>query len=154
MELALRLRLAGGFGIEPYQFVDLFERFGGVDPDTTAPGDHPDLMKEGVQVFQVETSNPHFHEDRGTDHLDDMVNASLSALFHSTAATPDVRTAIEEHVGGPPPPPDPPYPPLSRLDPARFREVLSDGASTFAQFVYPEDLGVPPIPVWESRSCG
>lgn len=146
MELALRLRLAGGFGIEPYQFVDLFERFGGVDPEATAPADHPDLMKEGVQVFQVETSNPHFHEDRGTDHLDDMVSASLAALYHSTASTRDVRNAIEEHTGGPPPPPQPPYPPLSRLDPVRFHEVLADGAPTFAQYLYPEDLSTPPIP--------
>ena len=36
MELALRLRLAGGFAIEPFQFIDLFERFGGVT-ETRAP---------------------------------------------------------------------------------------------------------------------
>jgi mannosyl-3-phosphoglycerate synthase len=145
MELALRLRLAGGFGIEPFQFLDLFERFGGVDPSTTAPADHPDLMREGVQVFQVETANPHFHEDRGTDHVDDMVGVSLAAMYHSTVATPEVRRAIEEHAGGPPSPPDPPYPPLSRLDPIRFREVLTDGAPTFAQY-FPEGVSETPIP--------
>ena len=80
MELALRLRLASGFAIEPFQLLDLFERFGGIDPEAGGPVEHPDLMREGVKVFQVETCNPHFHADRGEDHVSGMESTSLSAL--------------------------------------------------------------------------
>lgn len=145
MELALRLRLAGGFAIEPYQFIDLFERFGGVDREAAAAQEHPDLMKEGVQVFQVETANPHFHEDRGDDHLDAMVQVSLAALYHSSAATAPVRAAIEELVGGPPDLPEPPYPPLSGLDVTELRSVLLEHAATFRQVVFPEGSAGLPI---------
>jgi mannosyl-3-phosphoglycerate synthase len=144
MELALRLRLAGGFAIEPFQFIDLFERFGGVT-ETMAPQEHPDLMKEGVQVFQVETANPHFHEDRGADHVEDMVAASLGSLYHSPAANDQVRKAIEELVGSAPTLPEPPYPPLSGLDVTAFWPVLLEHAPTFSQVVFPEGSETLPI---------
>jgi hypothetical protein len=38
LELAKRLRFAGGFAVEPYEFLDLFEQFGGVDPSP-----HPEV---------------------------------------------------------------------------------------------------------------
>jgi len=147
MDLALRLRLAGGFAIEPFQLLDLFEQFGGIDPDALGPTEHPDLMREGVQVFQVETCNPHFHEDRGLDHVEEMGSTSLSALYHSPAATPQVRTLIREFTGAEPAVPEPPYPPLAGLDPEVFRGLLVSQAETFTQIVYPEGSDALPIPV-------
>jgi mannosyl-3-phosphoglycerate synthase len=147
MDLALRLRLAGGFAIEPYQLLDMFEQFGGVSHEFTNLADRSDLMREGVKVFQVETCNPHFHEDRGDDHVDDLGSTSLRALYHSPAATPQVRSLIAEYLGSEPPAAVPPYPPLIGLDVEAFRGVLIGGAETFSQIVFPESGGVPPIPV-------
>jgi mannosyl-3-phosphoglycerate synthase len=147
MDLALRLRLAGGFAIEPFEMLDLFEQFGGVDPLTRSPIDHPDVMREGVKVFQVETSNPHFHEDRGADHVGDMGSTSLSALYHSPVATPQLRSLIEDHLGTVPSTPVAPYPPLQDLDVDAFRSVLSSQAETFSQILFPEGDAVPPIRV-------
>ena len=147
MDLALRLRLAGGFAIEPFQLLDLFEQFGGVDPVARGPLDHPELMREGVKVFQVETCNPHFHEDRGEEHVDDMGATSLRALYHSPAATSQVRALIEESLGVVPAVPVPPYPPLLGLDVETFRNVLVSQGETFSQIVYPEGASAPPIRV-------
>ena len=147
MDLALRLRLAGGFAIEPFQLLDLFEQFGGVDPVARGPLDHPELMREGVKVFQVETCNPHFHEDRGEEHVDDMGATSLRALYHSPAATSQVRALIEESLGVVPAAPVPPYPPLLGLDVETFRNVLVSQGETFSQIVYPEGASAPPIRV-------
>ena len=43
LDLGLKLRLAGGFAVEPYEYVDLFEQFGGV-----LQSPHPDVMASSV----------------------------------------------------------------------------------------------------------
>src|SRR5690606_4043733 len=47
---------AGGYP----EYLDLFEQFGGV---LECP--HPEVMERSVSVAQIETLNPHFHDDRG-----------------------------------------------------------------------------------------
>ena len=96
-------------------------------------------------MFQVETTNPHFHEDRGSDHLEEMGTASLSAMYHSPAATSQVRALIREHTGSEPPSPTPPYPPLTALDPDPFRTTLIQQGETFSQIVDPDTGAHPPI---------
>ena len=45
VDLALRMRMAGGFAVEPFQFIDLFEDSGGVLDMT-----HADVMARTVQI--------------------------------------------------------------------------------------------------------
>lgn len=79
MPLALELEYSSGFSIETYHFVHLLEKFGGVLPDT-----HPEVMKAGVDVYQMESRNPHLHDaTKGEGHLGEMLEGSLSVLYHS-----------------------------------------------------------------------
>ncbi|MEX0756608.1 MAG: mannosyl-3-phosphoglycerate synthase [Acidimicrobiia bacterium] len=93
LELAKRLRFAGGFAVEPYEFVDLFEQFGGV---STSP--HPEVNRSLVDVFQVETRNPHFHEDKGDDHVSGMRMESIRSLLVSPVCPDSVKREIEEFL--------------------------------------------------------
>lgn len=93
LELAKRLRFAGGFAVEPYEFVDLFEQFGGA-----LPSPHPEVARSLVDIFQVETRNPHFHEDKGDDHVADMRLESLSALLRSPLTPETVHSEIHQFL--------------------------------------------------------
>ena len=67
---------------------------------SAAPGDHVDLlaMDKGVEVMQVETRNPHFHEEKGDDHLKEMFNGSLGCVYHSKICPPRLREKIIEEL--------------------------------------------------------
>ncbi len=135
MELALRMRLAGGFAVEPYEYLDLFEQFGGVIPSL-----HPDVLKHTVDVYQVETRNPHFHENKGAGHVQEMRLQALNVLYHSPICLDPVREEIktfltEQGVIGPgeEPPTERVYPPLLDLDRRRFLAALVEHSESFLQ---------------------
>jgi mannosyl-3-phosphoglycerate synthase len=93
MELAKRMRFAGGFAVEPYEVLDLFEQFGGA---RLSP--HPEVARSLVDVFQVETRNPHFHEDKGDDHVSGMRLESVRSLLSSPLCTDSIRTEIHQFL--------------------------------------------------------
>lgn len=135
LELGLRMRIAGGFAVEPFEFVDLFEQFGGV---LDAP--HPEVMASTVSVRQIETRNPHFHEDKGDGHVRDMRLQALNVLYHSPVCLPAVREDIAEFMiaqgalaPGTVPPRERVYPSLASLALERVLDVLSAEAETFRQ---------------------
>ncbi len=150
LELAMRMRIAGGFAVEPFQFLDLFEQFGGV---LASP--HPDFMEQGISVRQIETRNPHFHENRGDEHVNEMRMQALNVLYHSPVCLPAVRAAIREFMQqrgalcpGDEPPVERVYPPLATANLARLDDVLDEQADSFRQIAGREPAGVrtrPPI---------
>ncbi len=84
MDLALQMDYSAGFSIETYHFIDLMEKFGGI-----LPGSPSSAIKAGVDVFQMQSRNPHFHvASKGDDHIGEMILGSLSVLYHS-ALCPD-----------------------------------------------------------------
>ncbi len=87
--LALLLDYAPGYAIEPYHFINLIERFGGV---TVSP--HPEVMKQGVDVYQIESRNPHLHASKGEKHVQSMIYSSLQAIYHSTAVSETLKHEI------------------------------------------------------------
>jgi mannosyl-3-phosphoglycerate synthase len=122
LELGLRLRLAGGFAVEPFELLDLLEQFGGPGPE--------------VDVLQIETRNPHFHENRGEDHVHGMRGQALNALYHSPVTPPDLRAAVREFLvaeGAVAPGTQPPrvriYPPVGSL----ALDVLADALASEAR---------------------
>ncbi|MFQ5803814.1 MAG: mannosyl-3-phosphoglycerate synthase [Candidatus Methylomirabilales bacterium] len=78
MKLADTLPYASGYAIEPQQLISIFETFGGLLP-------MPDVeaTRKGVEILQIETRNPHLHEEKGAKHLNGMIGSSLGTIYHS-----------------------------------------------------------------------
>jgi mannosyl-3-phosphoglycerate synthase len=139
LKLAELLTYSSGYAIEPYEIVNILEEFGGIIPTV-----NQDAMDKGVEIMQVETRNPHFHEDKGDDHLKEMVVGSLGSIYHSKICPPKVREKIlealrsknmlEDNQQQPQQEPQVPHKiePFKDIDVRRFAKVLSK-ASTFAQ---------------------
>lgn len=89
MRLALLLDYASGYAVEPYHFIDLFEKFGGI---TESP--YPEVMKKGVDIYQIESRNPHLHASKGDEHVHDMILSSLRAIYHSSVCSETLRREI------------------------------------------------------------
>ena len=140
LKLAELLTYSSGYAIEPYEIVNILEEFGGI-----IPTDNQDAMDKGVEIMQVETRNPHFHEDKGDDHLKEMVVGSLGSIYHSKICPPKVRERILEALRSKnmleenqqqQQQQEPPVPhkiePFKDIDVRIFAKVLSK-SSTFAQ---------------------
>jgi mannosyl-3-phosphoglycerate synthase len=135
LDLGLKLRLAGGFAVEPYEYLDLFEQFGGVLESTD-----PDVMASSVPVLQIETRNPHFHDNKGEEHVQGMRMQALNVLYHSPVTLPAVRQAIIEFMvsqgalaTGQEPPRERTYPPVGTLALDLLYDALDAEALSFRQ---------------------
>ena len=135
LDLGLKLRLAGGFAVEPYEYVDLFEQFGGV-----LESPHPEVLASSVPVVQIETRNPHFHEDKGEEHVQEMRMQALNVLYHSAVTLPSVRRAILDFMvaqgvlrTGEEPPRERVYPPVGTLALDLLYDALDTEAQSFRQ---------------------
>ncbi|WP_433385821.1 mannosyl-3-phosphoglycerate synthase [Actinoplanes sp. CA-142083] len=135
LDLGLKLRLAGGFAVEPYEYLDLFEQFGGVLESTNA-----DVMASSVPVMQIETRNPHFHDNKGEEHVQGMRMQALNVLYHSPVTLPAVRQAIVDFMVeqgalgiGQEPPKERVYPPVGTLDLDLLYDALDAEALSFRQ---------------------
>jgi mannosyl-3-phosphoglycerate synthase len=89
LKLAEILPYASGYAVEPQELVSIFEGFGGVLPFAHQAG-----AKHGVEVFQIETRNPHLHEERGVGHLQGMLVPGLGSLFHSKLCDSDTKQMV------------------------------------------------------------
>lgn len=92
MALAEKLDYSTGYSIEPYHIVHMLEKFG-KDGD----GDRS-IMKSGIDIRQIETLNPHLHEEKGDEHLDKMLVGALSTIYHSHLSSKALRRRIEEDL--------------------------------------------------------
>ncbi len=86
MPLAERLRFNGAFGAEIGQIVDLMEQFGGI----IEPVGH---VPDRIDIVQTETINPHFHEDKGEEHVARMRDLSIATVTSSPICPPPVTKA-------------------------------------------------------------
>ena len=137
LKLAELLTYSSGYAIEPYEIVNILEEFGGIIPTV-----NQDAMDKGIEIMQVETRNPHFHEDKGDDHLKEMVIGSLGSIYHSKICPPKLREKILEALRSKnmlngseqqqEPPAPPKIEPFKDIDVRQLAKVLSK-ASTYAQ---------------------
>ena len=148
LDLGLKLRLAGGFAVEPYEYVDLFEQFGGV-----LESNDPEVMTSSVPVVQIETRNPHFHDNRGEEHVQGMRMQALNVVYHSPVTLPAVRQAIIEFMVsqgalevGQEPPRERVYPPVGSLDLDLLYDGLDAEALSFRQLDGRAASGLSPAP--------
>ncbi len=93
IKLAELLLYSSGFSVEAYEIVNLLELFGGITPPI-----HTDAMECGVEVMQIETRNPHFHEDKGDEHLKEMIHESLACIYNSDICQPKIREKMLEEL--------------------------------------------------------
>jgi mannosyl-3-phosphoglycerate synthase len=135
LELALRMHFGAGFSVEPYEYLNLFEQFGGVVETR-----YPEVIKSGVEIFQIETRNPHFHENKGNDHVQGMRLQALNTLYHSPICTDPVRDEITSFlinqgqlIEGEEPPIETVYPSMNSIDWKVFADVLFAEAETLTQ---------------------
>jgi mannosyl-3-phosphoglycerate synthase len=95
MKLAELLTYSSSFSVETYEMVNLLEEFGGI-----VPTENQEAMDKGIEVMQVETRNPHFHEEKGDIHLKEMIDGSLGCIYHSKICHPKLREKIIEELRG------------------------------------------------------
>ncbi|KAK7756373.1 hypothetical protein SLS62_001599 [Diatrype stigma] len=97
----------------------------------------PSSSSSLVEILQVETRNPHFHDTtKGEEHVADMQLQGLKALYHSDLTTPALREQLRAHMTealglklapGEDVPRERTYPPLrDALDFDVFRDVLTN----------------------------
>lgn len=89
IKLAEILPYASGYAVEPQELVSIFEGFGGVLPTANQAA-----AKQGIEIFQIETRNPHLHEERGRIHLRQMLIPALSVVYHSAFCSPGTKQQI------------------------------------------------------------
>jgi mannosyl-3-phosphoglycerate synthase len=89
LRLAEILPYASGYAVEPQELVSIFEGFGGVLPMA-----HQTAAKHGVEIFQIETRNPHLHEERGERHLGGMLLGSLGTIYHSPLCEEETKQMV------------------------------------------------------------
>lgn len=94
LNLALLLPFAAGYAVEPQHYVSLFELFGGI-----LPTQNTEALANGIDLFQIESRNPHLHENKGEAHVRDMTLSSLSALYYSAVAMPAFKAEVETMLG-------------------------------------------------------
>ncbi|MCD6188899.1 MAG: mannosyl-3-phosphoglycerate synthase, partial [Thermococcus sp.] len=74
--------------------VHLLERFGSWENVE----EFQEVFDQGVEIFQIETLNPHFHEDKGQEHVKEMVLLSLTTIYHSKLASERLKRRILEDL--------------------------------------------------------
>ena len=89
LDLAMQLEYSTGYSIEPYHFMNMLERFGGISNNP-----HEEILKQQIEVFQIESRNPHLHEQKGTEHVEHMIYAALQVIFHSPVTPQAIKDAI------------------------------------------------------------
>lgn len=136
LRLAELLPYASGYAVEPQELLSIFEGFGGVLPMAQSTA-----TKHGVEIFQIESRNPHLHEEKGTAHLqEEMLLPGLSAIYHSALC--DVSTKeniikelvsqgiIKDKKGLPPQPKL--YKAPRNINLNKFQEIMLDNMDSFS----------------------
>ena len=134
LKLAEILPYASGYAVEPQELVSIFEGFGGVLPIA-----HQTASKHGVEVFQVETRNPHLHEEKGERHLAGMLSSGLGAIYHSPLCEEETRKVVLSELlqqNAIKPDEEPPKPhvsaPLKKVNLQKFKEVMEEHMGSYS----------------------
>jgi len=135
-KLADILSYSTGYSIEPYHFVYLFDRFGmGAETITNTDAD---AANAGIEVFQIETLNPHIHEEKGEEHVNNMMLGSLQTVYHSKLCNDYVKSKVLEELGDilewGKPKENIIMPSIRKIDIHNFVKMLESNADTFARF--------------------
>lgn len=131
-KLADIMTYSSGYSVEPYHYVYLFENFG-PDAENTV---NPDAVTAGVEVFQIETLNPHLHEEKGRAHIRKMLAGSLSTVYYSKLSNDGIREKIVEEIKDlqkscRKPKENARMPPIGGIDVGKFMKGLQKDSKTY-----------------------
>lgn len=128
MNLAMALDYSAGYSIEPYHIINMLEKFGGFIESPV-----PEIMKESVEVYQIESRNPHLHDSGDKDHIDKMSYLALQVIYHSSICPDSLKKEIKRitvarkyHEPGKVPAKPKYFPLLATIDPDKFLNDLGD----------------------------
>jgi len=135
LRLAEILPYASGYAVEPQELVSIFEGFAGALSMA-----HQTAAKNGVEIFQTETRNPHLHEDKGGRHVvEDMLLPGLGAIYHSLLCEEETKQLIVNELlqqKAIEPKEEPPIPHISSppktSDLKKFAEVMKEHLSSYS----------------------
>jgi len=136
LRLAHLLRYSAGYAVETQELLSIFESFGGVLPVAQPPG-----AKLGVEIFQIETRNPHLHEEKGGRHLQaDMLLPSLSAIYYSQLCDGYTRENIIDELvtqgilqqKNEEPPAPLMYRPPAEIDLKKFEDIIAENLDSYS----------------------
>lgn len=135
MELANIMGYSTGYSIEPYQFIYLFEEF------WRGEIKFREAASAGIEIFQIETLNPHIHEEKGEKHVKDMLHDSLSTIYHSRLSDRQLKSKILEELRandvlkqGEKPRKTVTIPPIREIDVKTFMKVLEEYSETLVSY--------------------
>lgn len=134
LRLARMLPYASGYAVEPQELISILEMFGGMLPAARSKA-----LKHGVEILQIETANPHIHEEKGKQHLKGMLSSGLGALYYSPLCAGETKKVIIDELqqqgaigeGGEPPQPRI-YPPLKKVDLEKFAEIIQENMTLYS----------------------
>ena len=93
IDLALTLDYSDGYSIEPYHIINLIEKFGGLKKSP-----FPEIMKKSIEVYQIESRNPHLHEAGDEDHIKAMSYIAMQTIFHSPICPKELKNEIYKEM--------------------------------------------------------
>jgi len=140
LDLAMCIDYSAGYSIEPYHIINIIEKFGCVhDPPPK------DLADNYVEIYQIESRNPHFHEAGSKEHVDQMLCKALQVIYHSTVCSDEIKKSISSEmvrrkmIAKEKEPQKPHYfPALSTIDLVKFLQDLK--TTPYAQLIREGDL--------------
>jgi len=132
--LADIMEYSTGYSVEPYHFVYLFDNFG-MKAEKIIP---VDAFNVGIEIFQIETLNPHLHEEKGEEHINNMLLGSLSTIYHSKLCDEYVMSEVLNDLvdilhSWKIPPQNTIMAPIGGIDAAKFVDILLNRSETFVQ---------------------
>jgi mannosyl-3-phosphoglycerate synthase len=126
MTLALNLDYSEGYSIEPYHIINLLERYGGIIESPVG-----DAMQKSVEVYQIESRNPHLHEAGDKEHIDRMSYLAMQVVYHSPVCPEPLKKEIRRSAtarghlkAGEDVPTPRRFPPLSTIDHDSFMKEI------------------------------
>ncbi len=135
MKLAEIMAFSTGYSIEPYQLVYLLEEF------WKGETKYREAVSSGIDVYQIETLNPHIHEEKGDEHIKEMLLQSLATIYHSKLSNEKLREEIVEELKRSGVirrrneiKKNKVMPPIAEIDVAEFQKLLDEYSETFISF--------------------
>jgi mannosyl-3-phosphoglycerate synthase len=149
MDLAMNIDYSAGYSVEPYHIINILEKFGGILESPL-----PEIIKEGIEIYQIESRNPHLHEAGDQSHIDDMRYQAMQSIYHSKICPVDLKREIrfeavkKSYIKSKDATPDKLryFPAMSSIDTSIFLKEIS--STTYGRLLAEKS------PLWEKLKVG